>query len=282
MIADLAGKVAVVTGAGSGIGRATATAFTAAGMRVVLADIEKDNLETTASILRALGHEVLPVVVDVSDGESVEALAAQTVEEFGGVHVVHLNAGVAAGGPLWTLSEKDWAWVLGVNLWGVIHGIRSFVPRMIAGGEPGHIVNTASMAGLTSSAMMGAYNVSKHGVVTLSETLLRDLSMMGSTIGVSVLCPGWVNTGIGESGRNRPDELRNADGPNLLEGGAASPLKAMLENGLQPDEVAAMVIDAVQTDRFYILTHPEWTPMIEQRMTDVLEGRTPSPMFFPT
>ena len=282
MIADLGGKVAVVTGAASGIGRATATAFAEEGMKVVLADIEKDNLDATASDLRSLGHTVLPVVVDVSDGESVEALAAETVQEFGGVHVVHLNAGVAAGGPIWTLSEKDWAWVLGVNLWGVIHGIRSFVPRMIAGGEPGHIVNTASMAGLTSSAMMGAYNVSKHGVVTMSETLLRDLSMMGSKIGVSVLCPGWVNTGIGESGRNRPDELRNADGPNILEGGSASPLKAVLENGLQPAAVAAMVLDAVKTDRFYILTHPEWTPMIEQRMTDVVEGRTPTPMFFPT
>ena len=282
MIEDLAGKVAVVTGAASGIGRATATAFAAQGMKVVLADIEQDRLEATAADLRALGHTVLPIVVDVSDSESVEALAAETVHEFGGVHVIHLNAGVAAGGPIWTLSEKDWAWVLGVNLWGVIHGIRAFVPRMLDGGEPGHIVNTASMAGLTSSAMMGAYNVSKHGVVTMSETLLRDLSMMGSSIGVSVLCPGWVNTGIGESGRNRPDELRNADGPNILEGGAASPLKTVLENGLRPEDVAAMVLDAVQTDRFYILTHPEWSPMIEQRMTDVLEGRKPSPMFFPT
>ena len=282
MIDDLPGKVAVVTGAASGIGRATATAFAEAGMRVVLADIEEARLTETAEELGRLGHTVLPVVVDVSDSESVEALAAQTVHEFGGVHLVHLNAGVAAGGPLWTLSEKDWAWVLGVNLWGVIHGVRSFVPRMLEGGEPGHIVNTASMAGLTSSAMMGAYNVSKHGVVTLSETLLRDLSMTGSSIGVSVLCPGWVNTGIGESGRNRPDELRNAEGPNILEGGGASPLKAVLENGLQPAEVAAMVVDAVRTDRFYILTHPAWTSMIEQRMTDVVEGRKPSPMFFPT
>jgi NAD(P)-dependent dehydrogenase (short-subunit alcohol dehydrogenase family) len=186
---------------------------------------------------------------------------------------------VATGGPVWTLSEKDWAWVLGVNLWGVIHGIRSFVPRMIAGGEPGHIVNTASIAGLTSAAMLGAYNVSKHGVVTLSETLLRDLSMMGSTIGVSVLCPGWVKTGIFDSGRNRPDELRNPGDPGMFEGGG---LSGILENGLQPAEVAAMVLDAVQTDRFYILTHPDWTPMIEQRMADVLEGRAPTPMFFPT
>jgi NAD(P)-dependent dehydrogenase (short-subunit alcohol dehydrogenase family) len=281
MIQDLTGKVAVVTGAASGIGRATATAFAAEGMKVVLADIEEKSLEATAKELSDAGRTVLPVVVDVSDGESVEALAQRTIDEFGGVHVVHLNAGVAAGGPIWTLSEKDWAWVLGVNLWGVIHGVRSFVPRMIAAGEPGHVVNTASMAGLTSSAMMGAYNVSKHGVVTMSETLQRDLSLMGSSIGVSVLCPGWVNTGIGDSGRNRPDELRNADGPNMLEGGP-NMLKGMLENGLQPAEVAAMVLDAVKTDRFYILTHPDWSSMIEQRMTDILEGHAPTPMFFPS
>ncbi len=274
--------MAVVTGAASGIGLATAEAFAGAGMSVVLADIEEERLASATSSLRSTGAAVLGVVVDVSDGESVEALAERTVEEFGAVHVVHLNAGVAAGGPVWSLSEKDWAWVLGVNLWGVIHGIRSFVPRMLASGEPGHVVATASMAGLTSSAFMGAYNVSKHGVVTLSETLQRDLSMMAAPIGVSVLCPGWVNTGIGESGRNRPDELRNADGPNLLEGGDASPLKAVLESGLQPAEVAAMVLDAVKSDRFYILTHPEWNPMIEQRMTDILDGRTPSPMFLPT
>jgi NAD(P)-dependent dehydrogenase (short-subunit alcohol dehydrogenase family) len=153
---------------------------------------------------------------------------------------------------------------------------------MLASGEPGHVVNTASAAGLTSSAMMGAYNVSKHGVVTLSETLQRDLAMFGSSIGVSVLCPGWVNTGIGDSGRNRPDELRNADSGNILDGGGASPLQAVLENGLPPAEVAAMVLDAVRTGRFYILTHPEWNAMIEQRTSDILDGRTPTPMFLPT
>jgi NAD(P)-dependent dehydrogenase (short-subunit alcohol dehydrogenase family) len=283
MIADLSGKVAVVTGAASGIGNATAAAFAAAGMSVVLADIEEKALDAARRSLSEAGRAVEAVVTDVSDGASMEALADAAYGAFGAVHVVHLNAGVAAGGPVWTLTENDWRWVLGVNLWGVIHGVRTFVPRMLAGGEPGHIVNTASAAGLTSSAMMGAYNVSKHGVVTLSETLQADLAMMGSSIGVSVLCPGWVNTGIGESGRNRPDALRNADGPNLLEGsGGVSPLKAVLESGLAPSEVAAIVVDAVRTGRFWLLTHPDWNPMIEQRTADIIEGRTPSPTFLPT
>jgi NAD(P)-dependent dehydrogenase (short-subunit alcohol dehydrogenase family) len=281
-VEDLTGKVAVVTGAASGIGRATTEALAAQGMKVVLADIEQGALDATVAELEAAGHEVLGVVCDVSDSEAVEALAARTVERFGAVHLVHLNAGVAAGGPAWTLSEKDWAWVLGVNLWGVIHGVRAFVPRMLEQGEPGHVVATASMAGLMSSAFMAAYNVSKHGVVTLCETLKRDLAMTGAPIGVSVLCPGWVNTGIGDSGRNRPVELRNADGPNLLESGDVSPLKAVLENGLPPAAVADLVVDAVKADRFYILTHDDWRASVEQRMGDILEGRNPAPMFLPT
>lgn len=279
---ELAGRTAVITGAASGIGRATAEALAAEGMQVVLADIEGDALEATTAELAAAGHAVLAVRTDVSDGASMEALAEQTVAHFGGVHLVHLNAGVAAGGPAWTLSEKDWAWVLGVNLWGVIHGIRSFVPRLLAAGEPAHVVATASMAGLTSSAFMAPYNVSKHGVVTLAETLQRDLSMLNAPVGVSVLCPGWVNTGIGDSGRNRPDDLRDGSGPNLLESGDASPLKAVLEAGLPPERVAAMVVEAVKTQRFYILTHDDWQPMVRQRMDDILDGRTPSPMFLPT
>jgi NAD(P)-dependent dehydrogenase (short-subunit alcohol dehydrogenase family) len=284
VIEDLAGKVAVVTGAASGIGRATATAFAAEGMKVVLADIEEKALDAVASELTDAGRTVLPVAVDVSDGASMDALATRTIDTFGAVHLVHLNAGVAAGGPIWALTEKDWDWVLGVNLWGVIHGVRAFVPHLIANGEPGHVVNTASMAGLTSSGFMGPYNVSKHGVVTLSETLQRDLAMTGAPVGVSVLCPGWVNTGIGESGRNRPDALRNEAGPNPLEGSSGGPslLKGVLESGLQPSEVAAMVVDAVRTGRFYILTHDDWKPMVEQRMTDILEGRGPTPMSFPT
>jgi NAD(P)-dependent dehydrogenase (short-subunit alcohol dehydrogenase family) len=279
---QLQGKVAVVTGGASGIGLATARALAAEGMKVVLADIEEKALDAAVGGLADAGHEALGVVCDVSDGASMEALAARAVEHFGGVHVVHLNAGVAAGGPAWALSEKDWAWVLGVNLWGVIHGVRSFVPRMLEQAEPAHVVITASMAGLTSSAFMAPYNVSKHGAVTLAETLKRDLAMMNAPVGVSVLCPGWVNTGIGDSGRNRPDDLRNPDAPNILEAGDASPLKAVLEAGLDPADVAAMVVDAVKGDRFYILTHDDWQPMVEARMSDILEGRNPTPMFLPT
>jgi NAD(P)-dependent dehydrogenase (short-subunit alcohol dehydrogenase family) len=281
-IEDLSGRVAVVTGAASGIGRATAEALAAEGARVVLADIEEKALDAVVRAMTDAGHDVLGVTCDVSDGASMEALAARTIDHFGAVHVVHLNAGVAAGGPAWTLTEKDWAWVLGVNLWGVIHGIRSFVPRMLEQAEPAHVVATASMAGLTSSAFMAPYNVSKHGVVTLAETLVRDLQLVNAPVGVSVLCPGWVNTGIGDSGRNRPDELRDAGAGNVLESGESSPLKAVLEAGLPPAEVAAMVVDAIRTDRFYILTHDDWQPMVAQRMTDILEGRTPSPMFLPT
>ncbi len=278
---DLEGKVAVVTGAASGIGKATATAFAAAGMKVVLADIEEHALEATAEELTSAGRTVLAVVVDVADGDSMDALADQTYAEFGGAHVLHLNAGVAGGGPMWTLTEKDWSWVLGVNLWGVIHGVRAFVGRMIDGGEPGHVVNTASMAGLTSSPFLGSYNVSKHAVVTLSETLHRDLSMANAPIGVSVLCPGWVNTGIGDSGRNRPDELQNDGDGHMAELGAGM-MKSILENGLLPADVADQVVDAVRSERFYILTHPEWKGMIQQRMEDILEERNPSGMLFPT
>ena len=282
---QLQGKVAVVTGAASGIGRATAEAFAREGMQVVLADIEEPRLEKAAAELAEAGHTVLPVVTDVSKGESMDALAARTIEEFGGVHVVHLNAGVAAGGAMWTLTERDWQWTLGVNLWGVIHGIRAFVPTMVEQGD-GHVVNTASMAGLTSAPFLGPYNVSKHGVVTLSETLQKELAMQGLNIGVSVLCPGWVNTGIGESSRNRPSELSNdaADaggGANLAEMGGGA-LKGILEAGLEPSQVAALVLDAVKTNRFYILTHEDWKPMMQTRFDDILLDRSPSPGFFPT
>ncbi|HVF32881.1 MAG TPA: SDR family NAD(P)-dependent oxidoreductase [Acidimicrobiales bacterium] len=281
---ELQGRVAVVTGGASGIGRATVEALLAEGMRVVAADVEESALDATLRSIASggKGDDVLGVVTDVSDGASMEALLARTVEHFGAVHLVHLNAGVAAGGPAWTLSEKDWSWVLGVNLWGVIHGVRVFVPQMLAQAEPAHVVITASMAGLMSSAFMSAYNVSKHGAVTLAETLHRDLAMAGAPIGVSVLCPGWVNTGIGDSGRNRPGDLRNEDGPNPIESGDSSPLTAMLQNGMPPAEVARMVVDAVKADRFYILTHDEWHSRVEARMGDILEGRNPTPMFLPT
>jgi len=281
---DLGGKVAVVTGAASGIGRATAEAFAREGMKVVLADIEAPALEKVAAALGEAGHTVLPVVTDVSSGEAMTALAARTVEELGGFHVVHLNAGVATGGPMWTLTEADWKWTLGVNLWGVIHGVRAFVPHLVEQ-RAGHVVCTASMAGLLSVPFLGPYNVSKHGVVTLAETLAKELTAHSSPVGVSVLCPGWVDTAIGESARNRPANLANpsseAGGANLGELGGGA-IKGILEAGLSPADVAAQVVDAVKHDRFYVLTHAEWASLVDLRFEDIRTGRAPSPGFFPT
>lgn len=284
---DLEGKVAVVTGGASGIGRAVATQLAGAGMHVVVADIQQDALDDTVSQLAGAGHRAIGVRADVSDGASVQALADAAMAEFGAVHVVHNNAGVGVGGPIWTHTERDWEWVLGVNLWGVIHGIRVFVPLMLEQGGPAHVVNTASMAGLISVPYLGAYNVSKHGVVTLSETLHRDLRLAGSEIGVSVLCPGLVMTNIFESQRNRPEELTDE--------GASSGLSALLEGAddsratedaigsfgqiLSPQEVGAAVVDAVRDDRFYILTHPENTEaLVRVRCDDIVGARYPSPL----
>lgn len=284
---DLEGKVAVVTGGASGIGRAVATRFAEAGMKVVLADIEQGALDEAAKAFADAGHTALPVVTDVSDGSSVEALAQQTLSEFGAVHLVHNNAGVGAGGFVWTNTEADWKWVLGVNLWGVINGVRTFVPIMIEQGQPAHVVNTASMAGLISVPFLGAYNVSKHGVVTLSETLYRELQMVGAPIGVSVLCPGVVQTNIFESQRNRPESLRNEGGAQGLDaimrdrgdGGAGAASLGSFGQILTPQEVAGQVFDAVKTDRFYILTHPEASEgRVRARMDDILSGRPPSPL----
>ena len=285
---QLEDKVAVVTGGGSGIGRAVATQLAGAGMHVVIADIQQDALDATVADLVGRGHRAIGVRTDVSDGDSVEALAEATVAEFGAVHLVHNNAGVGVGGPVWTHTERDWHWVLGVNLWGVIHGIRAFVPRMLEQGGPAHVVNTASMAGLISVPYLGAYNVSKHGVVTLSETLHRDLRLVGSDIGVSVLCPGLVMTNIFESQRNRPEELAD-DGDSaglaaLLDGagdGAAATEDAIGSFGqiLSPDDVGAAVLEAVREDRFYILTHPDSTEeLVRMRCDDIVEARHPSPL----
>jgi NAD(P)-dependent dehydrogenase (short-subunit alcohol dehydrogenase family) len=284
---QLEDRVAVVTGGGSGIGRAVATQLAGAGMHVVVADIQQDALDATVADLVAAGHRAIGVRTDVSDGDSVDALAEATVAEFGAVHVVHNNAGVGVGGPVWTHTERDWQWVLGVNLWGVIHGIRAFVPRMLAQGGPAHVVNTASMAGLISVPYLGAYNVSKHGVVTLSETLNRDLRLAGADIGVSVLCPGLVMTNIFESQRNRPEELADDAGSSglsaLLDGvgdsSATQDAIGAFGQILSPDEVAAAVVDAVRQDRFYILTHPESTEaLVRTRCDDIVEARHPSPL----
>jgi NAD(P)-dependent dehydrogenase (short-subunit alcohol dehydrogenase family) len=285
---QLEDKVAVVTGGGSGIGRAVATQLAGAGMHVVVADIQQDALDATVADLVGAGHRAIGVRTDVSDGASVEALAQAALDEFGAVHLVHNNAGVGVGGPVWTHTERDWEWVLGVNLWGVIHGIRVFVPLMIEQGGPAHVVNTASMAGLISVPYLAAYNVSKHGVVTLSETLHRDLELAGhADIGVSVLCPGLVMTNIFESQRNRPEELADdgdARGLTALldvgEGGAATEDALGAFGQLIPaDEVGAAVLDAVRSDRFYVLTHPDITrTLVRTRCDDIIDARHPSPL----
>ena len=277
---DLKGKVAVVTGAASGIGNAVASRLAEEGMKVVLADIEEGPLADAEKKLTDAGSTVLAVPTDVTKAGQVDALAEKTFATFGTAHVIHNNAGVATGGPMWTLSEQDWQWVLGVNLWGVIHGVRSFVPRMVEQGE-GHVVNTASIAGLTSAPMMGPYNVSKHGVVTLSETLAAELALHGSPVKVSVLCPGWVNTRINEADRNRPPELQPpAEEDTTMAEMGRQMLDSLLKSGLHPSEVAGKVLDAIREERFYILTHPEMTPIIQHRMEDILEGRNPAPSFF--
>ncbi|MBK6857844.1 MAG: SDR family NAD(P)-dependent oxidoreductase [Microthrixaceae bacterium] len=270
---DLLGKVAVVTGAASGIGLALTRALLAQGAKVVMADIEVDALEA-ASVGLGSDAEVLTMVCDVSDPVQVEALRDAAVARFGTVHVVVNNAGVSSAGPVWTQSLEDWQWVLGVNLYGVVNGIRTFAPLLIEQGE-GHIVNTASMAGLTSPPFMSTYNVSKHAVVTLSETLFADLALAGASgVGVSVLCPGWVRTRIHEAARNRPGSPDpDVDGPTA---GFGDFVGALIADGLDPDDVADQVIDAILTRRFYILTHPDWMPMITGRVDRIVEGRDPA------
>lgn len=273
---ELRDKVAVVTGAGSGIGRAMADRFAAEGMRVVLADVEAPALERAAGELAERGASVLAVPTDVSNAEAVDILAARTLETFGAVHLLCNNAGVVSAAPFWELPLADWAWVLGVNLWGVIHGCRVFVPRMLAQGGEAHIVNTASMAGLVSSPYNAIYNVAKHGVVTLSETLYFDLLLREAPIGVSVLCPGFVATRIIDADRNRPaDAARPAAEPDAAAAAALEAGRQMLASGLDPAVVAERVLAAVRENRFWILTHPEMKPLIRARLEDILAERNP-------
>jgi NAD(P)-dependent dehydrogenase (short-subunit alcohol dehydrogenase family) len=278
---QLEGKVAVVTGAASGIGRALADAFAAEGMSVVMADIEEDALAAAAKEVGELGATVLAVPTDVTKGDDVDAIAARTLEEFGTFHVVCNNAGVGSGGTIWELTEADWAWVLGVNLWGVIHGIRAFVPRLVEQNE-GHVVNTGSIAGLTSAPMMGPYNASKHAVVTISETLHRELGLNGSAVRVSVLCPGFVQTRIAESDRNRPEHLRNPAESEVNEVNEVGRelMRQIVASGLPPDAVARQVVDAIKHERFYVLPHPDMKALVRTRMDDILEERAPASGFF--
>jgi NAD(P)-dependent dehydrogenase (short-subunit alcohol dehydrogenase family) len=270
---NLRGKVAVITGGASGIGKAVAERAAAEGMKVVLADIEESALKSAEADLSGGGADVIGVVTDVSDANSVGELRESALRKYGAVHLIHNNAGVGLGGPIWAVSEKDWQWILGVNLWGVIHGIATFVPLFIEQGE-GHIVNTASVAGLTTSPMLGPYNATKHAVVTISEALYKDLEMVGAPVGVSVLCPGFVQTGIGQSARNRPMWA-----PEIEVEGAAEMtalIQSLVDAGIPPAAVAERVLHAVKNDTFYILTHPELNEAIETRVHDILLGRKPS------
>ena len=272
---NLPGKVAVVTGAASGIGRAVATRAAAEGMKVVLADIEENALKEATDELGANGADVIAAVTDVSDLASVTELRDRALGEFGAVHLVHNNAGVGTGGPIWEVPEEDWRWILGVNLWGVVHGIAAFVPLFMQQGE-GHVVNTASIAGLTTAPFLGPYNATKQAVVAISETLFKDLQAAGvSGVGVSVLCPGFVQTRIAESDRNRPSWAPGRD----VEGAAEMRglIQDLIGGGIPPEQVAERVLDAVRTNTFYILTHPELRGALQTRFDDILEGRPPSP-----
>ena len=259
----LSGKTAAITGAASGLGQAMALAFAKEGMKLALADVDEKGLEETAR----MANGAACMRVDVSRASDVDAFAASLKE----VHVVCNNAGVSPLGPLWQNTGGDWQWALGVNLWGVIHGVRAFVPRLVAQGE-GHVVNTASVAGLISPPGMGIYNVTKHAVVALSESLYHDLRVQNSPVGVSVLCPAYVPTGISDSERNRPRELAGAPVPEAMQQNLR---KAVSSGKLSADDVARAVVAAVKEDRFYILTHPRIKGAIQARMEDILAERAP-------
>jgi NAD(P)-dependent dehydrogenase (short-subunit alcohol dehydrogenase family) len=272
---DLKGKVAVITGAASGFGREFAILCAAEGMKLVLADVDEKNLPGTLALLPA-GTESISVKCDVSKAEAVEELAKRTYQEFGKAHLLFNNAGVSPVGPAWSATLQDWQWTIGVNLMGVVHGIRSFVPRMLEQQDECHIVNTASVAGLISVPGSSVYCVTKHSVVTLSECLHFDLQLFKASIGVSVLCPAFVNTGIKDSDRNRPAELA---GTNPLGKPFEKLMRKAVESGrISAAEVARVTIDAVKQNRFYVLTHPKIKGSIEMRLQDILQDRAPTNM----
>ena len=275
---ELKDGVAVVTGGASGIGRALADRFAVEGMKVVIADVDQEALAVAEAEMRANGASVASKRTDVRKGEDLEALARLAVDTFGGVNVLCNNAGIGIGGGIWQQTAQDWEWMLGVNLMGVVHGIRAFVPVMIAQADECHIVNTASAAGLTVRPFLGMYAATKHAVVALSEALYHEVKFTGAKIGVSVLCPAVVNTRIGESERNRPAGLANDVGAGNPAQMAAmeQAFRAMLATGLPPAEVAGAVVDSIRADRFYILTHEDTRERVRSRMEDILEGRNPT------
>jgi NAD(P)-dependent dehydrogenase (short-subunit alcohol dehydrogenase family) len=279
---DFKDKVAVITGGGSGFGREFARLGATLGMKLVLADIQNDALQSCADELRGAGAVVLTQRTDVSDGAQIQALANATMERFGAVHLLFNNAGVATGGLVWEQSERDWQWTLGVNLWGVIHGVRIFTPLMLAAAKSapayrGHIVNTASMAGLLNPPLSGAYNASKHAVVSLTETLHHDLTLVTEQLRCSVLCPYFVPTGIADSERNRPADLTDAGGPTHSQLVGRSLAEKAVQSGKVPAaQVAAMTFDAIRNDAFYIFSHPHALDSVRERAEHIAALRDPA------
>lgn len=272
---ELSGRVAIVTGGASGIGKGMTRAFAAEGMKIVVADIEAEAREQAVKDLTSDGAEAIGVECDVANRKSVETVRDAALSAFGAVHVICNNAGVAGGqpGPIWSSPQDDWDWVLGVNLMGVVYGIQTFVPLMIEQGEGGHVVNTASLAGLMEGT--GIYGVSKQACVGLTESLWRDLKASGSGVSASVLCPAWVNTRIMESERNRPEAPR-AEVEIPAEALAIRDMvKGFLSKGLDPDDVGRQVARSIKDETFYILTHPSWNNIIRNRMENILGGRDP-------
>ncbi|MCX6030500.1 MAG: SDR family NAD(P)-dependent oxidoreductase [Chloroflexi bacterium] len=269
-------RVAVVTGAASGIGRAIAERCAQEGMKVVLAGINEANLTKVEAELKATGATVISVPTDVAKQSDVEALAQRTLDAFGGVHLLVNNAGVGAGSSVWDSTWNDWEWVMGVNLWGVIYGVKVFTPIMLAQHDEGHIVNTSSIAGLIAYHPSAPYQVTKHAVVALSENLYRSLAQQNARVKVSVLCPSWVQTQIMSSARNRPVDLQDEPAPVSPELQATwEAFRAAVEVGMSPQEVTDHVFKAIREERLYILTHPEFTPMIQERMENILHELNP-------
>jgi NAD(P)-dependent dehydrogenase (short-subunit alcohol dehydrogenase family) len=259
----LADKVAVITGGASGLGLALARRFASEGARIVIADVSEQALREAAAGLAATGAEVLAVPTDVSRQDAVDELARRTLETFGAVHVVCNNAGIVVSGPAWEIPLADWQALIGVNLWGVIHGVRTFVPIMLRQGVPGHVVNMASMAGVTSLPTLAAYGASKHAVVALSEVLYHDLAAAGASVGVSVVCPGFVPTHLGQTDKLAPLPPANPD-------------------SVTADTVADTIRRAIVDGRFYVFTHPGSTDEVQRRLTGIIDGRAPALRPLPT
>jgi NAD(P)-dependent dehydrogenase (short-subunit alcohol dehydrogenase family) len=284
MISDFRNKTAVLTGAGSGFGLECARIGAKLGMHLVLADVQQDALDRAVAEMETAGAQVLGMRVDVSKADQVEALGAATLARFGAPHLVFNNAGVGSGGLIWENSLQDWEWVIGVNLMGVAHGIRVFTPMMLAAAGKdaafqGHIVNTASMAGLLNAPNMGIYNVSKHAVVSMSETLYQDLALVTDQISASVLCPFFVPTGISASHRNRPENMQGTRPTRSQLISQAMSDKAVSSGKVTAAEVAQKVFDAVAANQFYIYSHPKSIGSVQVRMEDILLSRNPTDPF---